>query len=461
VPNGLSTMTSPLNDNDTIAALATAIGGPVAIIRISGPDALGVAERVWRATGPLGSAAPRTLRLGRIGTGNGDIDTHALATYMPAPGTYTGEDTVEIHCHGGALSARLVLMRVLDSGARHAEPGEFTKRAFINGRMDLTQAEAVNDLITAQTEMAVRLANRQLRGLLGDRVGAAYDELVDVMTDIESRLDFPDEDIDWSSNEALGERVGAATATIGRLLATQREGEILRHGVRLVIAGRPNVGKSSLLNAILGRDRAIVTHIPGTTRDTLEELAHIRGIPLHIVDTAGIRESEDTVERSGIERSLSSLREAQIVLWVFDAASPAELEQVAETAPGASVVLVGNKADLVTGGRPVVPDSQWPVVYTCAVTGDGLDALFDAVEKAVWDTPHTAEPAVAVSERHAALLTRARDELDLARDSIETHEWELVAVSLRGAVEALGSITGRTVSPDILGAIFSKFCIGK
>jgi tRNA modification GTPase len=440
--------------------LATAVGGPVAIIRISGPRALAVAGQVWQGRAPLSELPARELHLGRIIGEKGEVDTQALAVYMPGRRSFTGEDTVEIQCHGGVLGARLVLVRILDCGARHAEPGEFSKRAFLNGKLDLTQAEAVNDLILAQTEMALRLANRQLQGRLGHQLQQLYAELSELLAEMESRLDFPEEELDWLPEEEIQARLDRANRQIHLLLNSRRDGEVLRHGIRLVLAGPPNVGKSSLLNAFLGRDRAIVTHIPGTTRDTLEELAHIRGIPLRLIDTAGIRESSDPVEQSGIQRSHASMEESQIVLWVYDATLP-YAEQACQPIPGnPAVILVANKLDQLDGAVPPA-DCAFPSVATSALTGQGLEQLFDEIERQVWERPHAAEPEVAVNARHGALLEKACAELDSVQLALETDAWELVAIPLRGALEAIGKITGQTASPDVLDTIFSKFCIGK
>ena len=450
---------------DTIAAFATAIGGPVAVIRISGPSAVAVSARVWRGGRPLGEPPYRELRLGAVAEEDGSLDREVLAVYMPGPRSYTGEDVVELHCHGGILGARLILLRLLRAGCRHAEPGEFTRRAFLNGRMDLTQAEAVADLIEAHSEAALHLANRQLAGHLGRTVGDLRGEFADLAAECEARLDFPEEELDWISSEELDARLTAAAAGLEGLLASRHEGEILRHGVRLVLAGPPNVGKSSLLNAILGRDRAIVTDIPGTTRDTLEELARIRGIPVQIIDTAGIREAGDEIEKNGIERSYDSLRSAQVVLWLFDASRPAGEQawrrDIREDFRGV-VVPVGNKIDLAKTAPREAPPPGWPPpVYVSALRGQGLDELYDAIEKAVWDSPHAFESEVAVNARHAALLSAALADARAALAPARAGAWELASTALRSAVAHLGRIVGETVEPDLLDVIFSRFCIGK
>ena len=452
---------SPQCVEETIAALATAVGGALAVIRISGGQAAAVADRAWSGSVPLRNPPFRQVRLGRVLDAEGNVVDQTLAFHLPGPRSYTGEDMVEIHCHGGPLGARLVLLRVLACGARHAEPGEFTRRAFVNGKIDLTQAEAVSDLIQAHSEMALHLANRQLEGRLGSRVAAIYENLMQVFAEVESHLDFVEEDLDWQPVEKLANACKNAERDCRLLLDSRREGEVLRSGIRLVLAGPPNVGKSSLLNAILGRERAIVTHLPGTTRDTLEELAHIRGIPCRVTDTAGLHEAVDLVERSGMDRARASLRQAQIVLWVFDARQPTSLDS--EDIPSAArVITVANKADLVAGGieqaRERFADEA---VATCALSGEGLDDLFDLIEKSVWDTPHSAEPDVAVSARHAAHLQDSLPLLTDARTNLCHGEWELASVSLRAALEAVGRVIGKTVAPDVLDTIFSKFCIGK
>jgi len=448
---------------DTIAALATAVGGPVVVIRLSGPRALAVAGAVWRVAAPLARPPFRQMRLGQVVGAGGVLDHAALAVAMPGPHSYTGEDVAELHCHGGSFGARRILHELLRSGARLAEPGEFTRRAFLNGRLDLTQAEAVADLIEAHSDAALHLANHQLAGALGRRVHAAWEAAAGVLAEIESRLDFPEEDLDWQSGTALAAHLEGVIADLTALLASRLEGQVLRDGVSLVIAGPPNVGKSSLLNAILGRDRAIVTDLPGTTRDTLEELAHIRGIPLHLVDTAGLRPSHDPIEAMGIERSFRSLRTAQVILWVFDASRPYAEQSWDPQAGRGAVILVGNKRDRLAdpAALPALPATGLPVVTTCALDGSGLEALFDAIEAAVWGGPRHECSAVAVSARHAALLEESLSELLDAAARCRGEAWELAAVALRAALAGLGRITGRTHDPDLLGMIFSRFCIGK
>jgi len=452
--------------NDTITALATGVGGAIAIVRLSGADAVRIADLVWKGRQPLAELPPRQLCLGAVrSTDDAVIDSQTLAVRMPAPHSYSGEDMVELQCHGGQLTARLLLQQLFSHGARHAEPGEFTRRAFLNGKMDLTQAEAVADLIQAHSSMALHLANRQLNGQLGRRIDALDADLQFLIAEFESRLDFPDEHLDWLCPAAAEQRLQSAIAQLSTLIDSQHDGEILRNGIRVVLAGPPNAGKSSLMNTILGRDRAIVTAIAGTTRDTLEELAHVRGIPVRVIDTAGIREASDIIERSGIERSLASVREAQILLWIFDAADalpplpPLLPEQLCRNRIG--LIPVANKLDLLTAPPPTLPSALNNAVYISALTGAGIDQLYDRIEQQVWQRPHDHEPEVAVSARHAALLQDALTQLADTGITLQHEQWELAVVTLRAALRAIAQVTGKVATPDVLDHIFARFCIGK
>jgi len=448
-------------DHDTIAAIATGLGGGLTILRLSGPAAATLGGQLWQGRRPLPQLPPRTLTLGRVAIAGESVD-RCLAVYMPAPHSYTGEDVVELHCHGGPLVARTILAGLLAAGARLADPGEFTRRAFLNGKLDLTQAEAVLDVIQAQSDMALHAANRQLAGTLGRRVETLYTLVTEVLAEIEARLDFADEELDWQSADHLRNRLTDALGQLVGLRRSRHEGEILRQGVRMVLAGPPNAGKSSLLNCILGRDRAIVTDIPGTTRDTLEELAHIRGIPIQLVDTAGIRSSVDTVEQHGIARSLASIDQARLVLWLIDSTRPLADQPVPlDRFAGRAVIFVLNKADLVPDCATDSLPAAIPRIRLSAVTGEGLEALYDTIERLVWGRPHAEQPDVAISTRHDALLADAQIELETARELLAGEAWEVVAVTLRTTLDALGRITGRSHQPDLLDTIFSKFCIGK
>ncbi|MDD4539030.1 MAG: tRNA uridine-5-carboxymethylaminomethyl(34) synthesis GTPase MnmE [Lentisphaeria bacterium] len=456
--------------SDTICAIATAIGGAVSIIRLSGPAAIAIAGRVWHGRTALAALPARQLTLGRLcRPAGGVIDPQCLAVVMPGPHSYTGEDVVELHCHGGALCTRLALEELLRQGARHADPGEFTRRAFVNGRLDLTQAEAVADIISAGSESALRLAGRQLEGALGRRINASYESLTEVLAEIESRLDFPEEELDWQSTSSLQVALQAAQDDLRALAASRHDGEILRGGISLVIAGPPNVGKSSLLNVILGRDRAIVAEIAGTTRDTIEVPSTIRGIPIHLVDTAGIRAGGDSIERAGMARTESNALSADLILWVYDASQPYAAQRWPEWPIAGKLIVVANKCDKAPAveqggcvGTAVDADADAAAVRVSALYGTGLPALYDAIERAVWQQPQgPADNALAVAARHGAHLERAVAALDDARQAIGSDLWELAAPALRSAIFDLGKILGRSVDPDVLDTIFARFCIGK
>ncbi len=446
--------------NDTIAAIATAPGGALAIIRISGSNAVQTAEKVWFTNGKSLTETPRLMRLGHLLSRDGET---CLAVYMKAPHSYTGEDVVELQCHGGSFAPERLIRAVIENGARMAEPGEFTRRAFINGKMDLTQAEAVLDLIQAQTANSVHLAERQLSGHIGSEIRSAAAPLLDLLTEIESRMDFPEEELDWRTQDELLALIAPVSAALRKLLASSAAGAILRNGVRLVIAGVPNAGKSSLLNRILGYSRAIVTDIPGTTRDTIEECAVIRGIRFHVSDTAGLRNhTSDKIEAVGIARTKDVLQTAEVIIWLLDPQNDIthQTEEMENTVRDlkATVIPCWNKSDLN------LPLPQIPNRTCCAIsaqTGTGLEELYDRLEKIIRRNLGERESDIAVSARHAALLQSAEEQLTLAVTEIGNENWELAAVNTREAIRCLGTITGENATPDVLDEIFSRFCIGK
>ncbi len=452
-----------MNTEDTIGAICTGSGGAISIIRISGAESLVVAGKVWRGRSSMGKGNARKMLLGKIFGINDTDGEPALAVFMPGPGSYTGDDIVELHCHGGTLVVRRALDAVIAAGARLAEPGEFTFRAFVNGKIDLTQAEAVADLIYAHSDMALHLAERQIAGALKNQVNRFRACLVDILAECESRMDFAEENLDWTAADIFIERINAIACDINKLKASSKEGVILRDGIRVVLAGKPNVGKSSLLNLLLGYERAIVTQLPGTTRDTLEETANIRNIPVRLTDTAGIREATDLIEGLGIDRSRKTIKESQLVFWMLDAASITINEDIDEMATHVAdhrnVIAVWNKLDLASNVR--LPDLKYPSARISVTARTGIAELMDIFEQAVWGFPHNEEPEIAVSARHATLLGEAVAALPEARTMIKSSDWELAAVNLRSAITALGSITGENVCPDILENIFSRFCIGK
>ncbi len=470
--------------DDTIAAIATPLGeGGLAVLRLSGPQAFAVADRCFEPVGrnsfKPSTSATHTIQFGRI-VRDGRVIDEVLLAVLRAPRTFTREDTVEISCHGGLLPAKLVLDALLAAGARLAEPGEFTKRAFLNGRLDLAQAEAVADLIHARTELALAAANEQLAGALSRSINHLRDDLMQVLAHVEAHIDFPDEDIAPDTKHDLLTRMEKDIAFIDELLRTADEGQLLRRGIRAAIVGRPNAGKSSLLNQLLGRDRAIVSHIAGTTRDTIEETANIRGLPVVFIDTAGLREARDEIEAEGIRRSRESLAQAELILHVLDAGEPLTPEDEAYFAgfTGKKRIIVRNKTDLpvkltltlgnvsltpAPGGSANAGAGAAPVVDVSCLSGQGMETLKDAIKQLVWAGEIKAEMLqVAINSRHQDALNRARASLRLAADALRADvTLELVAMDLRLGTNAVGEVVGKTTTEDLLDSIFSAFCIGK
>jgi tRNA modification GTPase len=454
--------------DDTIAAIATPLGeGGLAVIRLSGPQALAIADNCFVPVGKHSSkpsAAPtHTIHYGHVQRASRVVDEVMIAI-MRAPRTLTREDIVEITCHGGLLPAKLVLDAVLENGARLAEPGEFTKRAFLNGRIDLTQAEAVADLIHSRTELALAAANEQLAGRLSQRINQLRDDLMRTLAHVEAHIDFPDEDIAPDTKDQLIKRLEHGIAFMDELLRTASEGQILRRGIRAAIVGRPNAGKSSLLNLLLGHNRAIVSPIPGTTRDTIEETANIRGLPVVFIDTAGLRESEDAIEIEGVRRSRESLARAELILHVLDASVPLtpQDEHYLSEFTAKKRIVVRNKVDLPQQLELTAsPGSS--VVDVCCLDGRGLEDLKNAIKELVWAGEIRVEMLqVMINSRHQAALQRARTETSEAVEGLKTGQTlELPALNLRMAVNAVGEIVGKTTTEDLLDSIFSQFCIGK
>jgi len=456
------------SDHDTIAAIATPLGeGGLAVLRISGAQALAVADELFK---PAGTASPRpsaaashTVHYGHVLRGGQRID-EVLLTVLRAPRTFTREDTVEISCHGGVFLARQVLDAVLAAGARLAQPGEFTRRAFLNGRIDLTQAEAVADLIHARTELAVAAANEQLAGTLSIRVRALRQDLLTTLAHVEAHIDFPDEDIAPDTYRQLLDRLDRARQGMEQLLATAREGRVLRRGIRAAILGRPNAGKSSLLNCLLGHDRAIVSPIEGTTRDTIEETANIRGIPVVFIDTAGLRDAADVLEEEGIRRTRSAASRAELLLHVLDASQPlTDLDRgfLGEFATRPRVVVL-NKSDLPA--RLSLPQEVSSAVtrVSCA-TGAGLEDLKEAIHHLVWSgRAGTGMHDVMINARHEDALRRSHEATTRGSQALrEGLALELAAIDLRIALQAVGEVVGETTTDDLLDVIFSEFCLGK
>jgi tRNA modification GTPase len=436
---------------DTIAAIATPAGrGAIGIVRVSGPRAPEIARRL------LGRLpAPRVATHARARDGAGAPLDEGVALYFAAPHSYTGEHCFEFQGHGGQVVLHAVLGACVDAGARLAEPGEFTRRAFLNGRMDLAQAEAVADLIDAASREAARSALRSLSGEFSSAVNALVAQLVELRALTEAALDFPEEEIDALHRDDAAARLQGIRLKLDDILARSREGSLLRSGIHVVLAGRPNVGKSSLLNRLAGEERAIVTPIPGTTRDALREAITIEGVPLVLVDTAGLRPASDEVERLGVERTRREVERADLVLAVFDASCGDTALPVAPP-PAAARVDVYNKVDLVPGF--VAPVQGRAAVAVSAKTGVGMDALRHAILDAAGWKSH-AESVYLARERHLRALQAASGHLAAA--AAQAPRWELFAEELRLAQQALGAITGEFTADDLLGEIFSRFCIGK
>jgi tRNA modification GTPase len=458
---------------DTIAAIATPLGeGGLAVVRISGPQALAVADKSFLPVGKNSqkpsAAASHTIHYGKVVRRGESVDEVLLAV-LRAPRTYTCEDTVEITCHGGILPAKLVLDTLLENGARPAGPGEFTRRAFLNGRLDLAQAEAVADVIHSRTELALAAANEQLAGKLSQRINELRDEMMRTLAHVEAHIDFPEEDIAPDTRQQLLRSLEHGVADMDKLLQTADEGQILRRGIRAAIVGRPNVGKSSLLNQLLGHDRAIVSPIPGTTRDTIEETANIRGLPVIFIDTAGLRVARDEIEQEGIRRSYESLNRAEFILQVFDASEPLTGED--ETFLGAFAerkrILVRNKTDLPNrlefGANGHAAGTASPILDVCCLSGQGIEALKDAIKEQIWSGEIGTEMLqVMINSRHQEALNRARVSTQRVIKALSDNvTLELVALDLRVAVNAVGEIVGKTATEDLLDCLFRQFCIGK
>lgn len=476
--------------DDTICAIATPVGeGGIGIVRLSGPRAVEVASGLVRLRSGLALPAAKSYRLyhadlldqaapadgppvaePRSGAQPPPLD-EALVVVMRAPRSFTGEDVVELHCHGGPFLLQRVCEGLLRRGARPAEPGEFTKRAFLNGRLDLTQAEAVLDTIKARSAGSLRLAQDQLRGRLSAEVTRLREDLIGLLAHVEAAIDFAEEDLAFIEPDALLDGLRRTREAVARLAGSGEEGRILREGVSAVLVGRPNVGKSSLMNALLRADRAIVTPRPGTTRDLLEESLTIRGLVVRLTDTAGVREAEDPAEREGVRRSRSAMEAADLLLVVLDGSRPLEEEDrvfLGELEGRRRLVLV-NKSDLsprltdqeLTAFERAEPPSR--VVRVSAKTGEGLEEVRDRIRALVLRPSfEPGESAVATRLRHQASLLAAREALERAEASVASRlSGEFVAVDLRAAVEALGEVTGATTTEDVLDRIFREFCIGK
>jgi tRNA modification GTPase len=450
--------------DDTIAAISTPLGeGGIGIVRLSGPEARSIGEGLFRPYREGRGLRSYRLHYGHvIDLADGTAVDEVLVSFMPAPYSYTRQDVVEINCHGGIVPLRRVLQLALAAGARLAEPGELTLRAFLNGRIDLTQAEAVLDIVRAKTDTALRVAMDQLAGHLSSQVRTLREHMVDLLAYLEATIDFAEDEI---PPRDIGADLAELEEELNALLAEAQQGMIYRQGIRVAIVGRPNVGKSSLLNALLRVSRAIVTAIPGTTRDTLEESCNLQGIPVTLVDTAGISATENLIEQLGVERSRQALAQADLVLLVVDGSEPLEAQdwEIAHSVGTQPTLVVVNKRDLSerAGVEGFLPQASR--VHLSALTGEGLAELEQAVVDLVFSGRVLASQRPLVSNpRHQALLQQAREGIRAAQATLaQGLPDDLVAIDLTEAVAALGQITGQTVSEDLLETIFANFCLGK
>jgi tRNA modification GTPase len=460
--------------DDTIAAISTPLGeGGIGIVRLSGKDSIQTAEKIFfspKNKSLIDSKSHRVI-YGYIKNPitREKID-EVLVTIMRTPYSYTREDVVEINCHGGMIALRKTLELVLKQGIRLAEPGEFTKRAFINGRIDLSQAEAVLDLIRSKTDESRRIAIEQLQGGLSEKITALRDRLTGLCVNIEAYIDFPEEELERTSTQAMLDSMKDIAKDLETLLKTYDEARFFREGLPTAIVGRPNVGKSSLLNALLKRDRAIVTELPGTTRDVIEEYLNIKGLPLRIMDTAGIRDVQDIAEKEGVKRSLQSIENADLVIGIFDSSEPLKEEdfEVLEKIKNKNTIFVLNKCDLqsaidrISISSLVARPSSF-ILNISATRGDGLEDLKDRIfESCLKDWKEGREGVVITNLRHMTAIENARTSLDRAVSAlIENQPLEILALELRDSLDRLGEIVGEVTTEDILNKIFNDFCIGK
>ena len=455
---------------DTIAAVATAYGeGGIGIIRISGENSLSILKEVFDPAADNKEITSRRMTYGKIIDKDADqIIDEVLAVYMKGPKTYTAEDVVEINCHGSMVSLRKTLALVLRKGARLAEPGEFTKRAFLNGRLDLSQAEAVIDVIKAKTDKSFDVALSQLEGTLSTKISEIRARLLDLLVDITVNIDYPDEDIEYITYEKLEKNISSIGEMIEKLLSTASTGRMIREGIRVAIVGKPNVGKSSLMNGLLKETRAIVTEVPGTTRDTIEEAISIRNIPVYLVDTAGIRQTDDMVEKIGIEKSKEAFNSSDFVIFILDGSVPLSQEdrEIADYLKTRKSLVLINKSDLTQAFthdevKEMIPDAK--IIETSFIMGEGINDIEEFIEEMVYGGEIVQSESLMVNNvRHIELLNKGRDSLRDALNMTQMKEaLDFIEIDVKNAYEFLGEIIGETVSDDIIDEVFARFCLGK
>lgn len=459
-----------MKEFDTITAISTAIGeGGISIIRVSGERALQVVGRIFKGKNAKGldTMGTYTMRHGHIvELGGDDVIDEVIVSYMKGPRSFTAEDTVEINCHGGIVATNKVLENVIKAGARMAEPGEFTKRAFLNGRIDLSQAEAVIDIIRAKTELSMKSAVLQAGGNLSAAVRELREKLIALIAHIEATVDYPEDDLEEITGIQVAARLKEIVAEIGKALESAEEGKILREGLSTVIVGKPNVGKSSLLNTLLKENRAIVTDIPGTTRDVIEEYISIKGIPVKIVDTAGIRETEDVVEKIGVEKSIEKIEEADLIILILDSSSELtdEDRDIISFIKGKKYIVLLNKSDLnekINIKEIDELESEY-VISTSVTQGFGIDQLKEAIVKLFFHGEIKSNELVITNMRHKEAMMAANSSCLQAIEALSsTSAIDLASIDIRNAWYSLGQITGDTMEENIIDKIFSEFCLGK
>ncbi len=451
--------------DDTIAAISTPLGrGGIGIVRLSGKDAIGIADKIFRSpkNKKLKQTPSHRIIYGSIvNPKTNEVIDEVLVSVMKSPNTYTKEDIVEINCHGGHIPLKRVLEIALESGARLAEPGEFTQRAFLNGRIDIVQAEAVLDNINALTEQSQRAAMEQISGRLSKKIDELRNKLIELTAFVEAYIDFPEDDIEPLSSEDMARRALNIKEDLEKLIDSSRQGLILREGLKTAIIGRPNVGKSSLLNALLEQDRAIVTDMPGTTRDVIEEYLNINGIPVRIMDTAGIREARDIAEKEGVQRSVKAMQDADLVILVLDGSDDLydTDKELIEKAGSKNTILVINKTDLP---QKIAVDVDMPMVKISAALGLGLDELRNKIMDMALGSRQSLDFGMVTNVRHVRALEGTLSSVNSFMDGLKKNlSPEFLSVELKEALNSLGEITGITTPEDILNKIFSDFCIGK
>jgi len=458
-----------MKEFDTIAAVATSMGeGGISIIRLSGSKAIDIIDRIFRGKNnrSIRDIKTYTMRYGYIVDSEGKDLDEVIVTYMKGPRSFTAEDTIEINCHGGVVVTNSILKEVIKAGARLAEPGEFTKRAFLNGRIDLSQAEAVIDIIQAKTELSAKSAVMQSEGKISKEISELRDRLLRVIAHIEATVDYPEDDLEEVTNEKATKDLTEILHKIDELLEYAEEGKILREGLKLVIVGKPNVGKSSLLNALLMEKRAIVTDVPGTTRDVIEEYINLSGVPVQIVDTAGIRETEDVVEKIGVEKSKEKIEEADLIVFMMDLSRDIDEEdfEIFNHIKDKNYVVLLNKSDLNSKIEDHILKflPQEKVYKISAKTGEGISSLKNIIKDMFFKGEISSDDIFITNNRHKEALIRAKENLQGSLDTLRTvFAIDLASIDLRNAWSNLGEITGDTLEEDIIHKIFSKFCLGK